>query len=489
MNFHPAIQRGIRDMGFTEATPIQKNSIPPALEGRDVLGLAETNTGKTAAFALPLLDWILHERRRGIQALVLAPTRELATQIAAEIDMLARHTRVKQAVIYGGVPQSKQESLLSCSTGETLRVARVTDQRAEFLKLLERSQRRAKELSCDLNRTIVLHGDAADEDLLLEENIDQMDVFCALTNDDEANILSSMLVKRLGARKVMSLINRHAYVDLMESDGTIDVAISPQQITISGLLAHVRRGDVVAVHSLRRGAAEAIEAVAHGAQGFYLARGQRLGLEFKLVRQILMVQARGTHQGLQGLALGEAQHRLQQHADDAAAAGSAKDCDPVRAFDEGRGHAREHALAWGDGIGLAAHQAVDVGPARGGGEVDDVLAVERPPRELDEGRLFESPGELDRRLPAGGALDGDEVISIGTWRQASACSPVNALTTPPMIAGSTTLKTPSRSFRWNGSNSSSPSRRTSTSSCMPPRTLKRAEKSLAEVPGSTAMAR
>jgi len=132
------------------------------------------------------------------------------------------------------------------------------------VKLLERDPERAKELSCQLNKTIVLLGDAADEDLLMEENIDQMDVFCALTNDDEANILSSMLVKRLGARKVMSLINRHAYVDLMESHGTIDIAISPQQITISGLLAHVRRGDVVAVHSLRRGAAEAIEAIAHG---------------------------------------------------------------------------------------------------------------------------------------------------------------------------------------------------------------------------------
>ena len=132
------------------------------------------------------------------------------------------------------------------------------------VKLLERDPERAKQLSCDLGKTIVLLGDTADEDLLLEENIDQMDVFCALTNDDEANILSSMLIKRLGARKVMSLINRHAYVDLMESEGTIDVAISPQQITISGLLAHVRRGDVVAVHSLRRGAAEAIEAIAHG---------------------------------------------------------------------------------------------------------------------------------------------------------------------------------------------------------------------------------
>ncbi len=132
------------------------------------------------------------------------------------------------------------------------------------VKLLERDAERANQLSCELAKTIVLLGDTADEDLLLEENIDQMDVFCALTNDDEANILSSMLVKRLGARKVMSLINRHAYVDLMESEGTIDVAISPQQITISGLLAHVRRGDVVAVHSLRRGAAEAIEAIAHG---------------------------------------------------------------------------------------------------------------------------------------------------------------------------------------------------------------------------------
>ena len=132
------------------------------------------------------------------------------------------------------------------------------------VKIIERDKRRAKDLSCELNKTIVLLGDTADEDLLQEENIDQMDVFCALTNDDEANILSSMLAKRLGARKVMSLINRHAYVDLMESDGAIDVAISPQQITISGLLAHVRRGDVVSVHSLRRGAAEAIEAIAHG---------------------------------------------------------------------------------------------------------------------------------------------------------------------------------------------------------------------------------
>ena len=106
-------------------------------------------------------------------------------------------------------------------------------------------------------------GDASDEELLIEENIEGTDVFCALTNDDEANIMSALLAKRLGARKVMALINRAAYVDLVES-GDIDIAMSPQEATIGSLLAHVRRGDVEMVHSLRKGAAEAIEAIAHG---------------------------------------------------------------------------------------------------------------------------------------------------------------------------------------------------------------------------------
>ena len=131
------------------------------------------------------------------------------------------------------------------------------------VKLIERDSKRAKSLSETLDKTIVLQGDAADENLLMEENIDSVDVFLALTNDDEANILSAMLAKRLGARKTMSLINRPSYIDLVES-GMIDIAISTQHVTIGALLAHIRRGDVVAVHSLRKGYAEAIEAVAHG---------------------------------------------------------------------------------------------------------------------------------------------------------------------------------------------------------------------------------
>jgi len=131
------------------------------------------------------------------------------------------------------------------------------------VKLIERDKLRAQQIAEDLANTIVLHGDVADEDKLMDENIENTDVFCAVTNDDEANILSAMLAKRLGARKVMALINRHSYVDMVQS-GPIDIAISPQQATIGSLLRHVRRGDVVMVHSLRHGAAEAIEAVAHG---------------------------------------------------------------------------------------------------------------------------------------------------------------------------------------------------------------------------------
>lgn len=134
---------------------------------------------------------------------------------------------------------------------------------ANQVKLIERDPRRARHASEVLRNTIVLQGDAADEELLLEENIDSADAFVAVTNAEEANILSAMLAKRLGCGKVMALINKPSYAELMESD-RIDIAISPQTITIGSLLAHVRRGDVARVHSLRRGAAEAIEAIAHG---------------------------------------------------------------------------------------------------------------------------------------------------------------------------------------------------------------------------------
>ena len=135
------------------------------------------------------------------------------------------------------------------------------------IKVIEHNPDRCIYLSENLNNAIVLNGEASHQELLLDENIEDTDVFLALTNDDEANIMSSLLAKRLGAKKVMAIINNPAYVDLVQGQGTeIDIAISPQQATIGSVLAHVRRGDVVKVHSLRRGAAEAMEAVARGDQ-------------------------------------------------------------------------------------------------------------------------------------------------------------------------------------------------------------------------------
>ena len=143
-----------------------------------------------------------------------------------------------------------------------LRLAESIEERYQ-VKIIEHSEERCTYLSESLNSAIVLNGEASSQELLLEENIEDTDVFLALTNDDEANIMSSLLAKKLGAKKVMAIINNPAYVDLVQG-GQIDIAISPQQATIGSLLTHVRRGDVVKVHSLRRGAAEAMEAIAHG---------------------------------------------------------------------------------------------------------------------------------------------------------------------------------------------------------------------------------
>lgn len=141
-------------------------------------------------------------------------------------------------------------------------IARSLEKRCK-VKLVERNADRVKGIAEELPKTLVLKGDATSQELLEQEDIETVDLFLAVTNSDEANIMSALQAKRLGARKALVLINRTAYVDLVNG-GDIDVAVSPQQATISALLTHIRHGDIVAVHSLRRGAAEAIEAVAHG---------------------------------------------------------------------------------------------------------------------------------------------------------------------------------------------------------------------------------
>lgn len=143
------------------------------------------------------------------------------------------------------------------------------------VKLIEYNKQACGKLASELSKTLVLHGDGTDEKLMLQENVNEVDVFCALTNDDENNIMSALLAKQGGARKVIALINRSAYVGLVQG-GKIDIALSPAHVTIGSLLAYVRQGDVAVVHSLRRGAAEALELVAHGDRQSSKVVGRRI---------------------------------------------------------------------------------------------------------------------------------------------------------------------------------------------------------------------
>lgn len=143
------------------------------------------------------------------------------------------------------------------------------------VKLIEHNKKVCENLAGELSNALVLQGDGTDENLLETERVGDVDVFCALTNDDENNIMSALLAKKAGARKVISLINRSAYVGLLQG-GKIDIALSPAHVTIGSLLAYVRQGDVAAVHSLRRGAAEALELVAHGDRQSSRVVGRRI---------------------------------------------------------------------------------------------------------------------------------------------------------------------------------------------------------------------
>lgn len=198
------------------------------------------------------------------EVFVLAATRQIRAVLGA---LRPRERTARRVMIAGGGKVG-------------LRLAReLVD--THQVKLIEADRLRCDYLATQLPSTsLILHGDSTDEDLLEDENVRDMDLFIALTSDDEDNIMACLLAKRLGARRVLALINRRAYADLVQGT-TIDIAISPSNTVIGELLAHIRRGDVEAVHSLRRGASEALEAVARGDRRTSKVVGRRID-ELKL---------------------------------------------------------------------------------------------------------------------------------------------------------------------------------------------------------------
>ncbi|MGH8704685.1 MAG: Trk system potassium transporter TrkA [Burkholderiales bacterium] len=205
----------------------------------------------------------------------LAPEGDTVIEAGDEVFCLAAASDIRQVMKeLRRMDRSVRRVMIAGGGNIGLRLARALES-GYSVRVIDHNKQRCELLAAKVERALVLNGDATDEELLEQENIAEMDLFVAVTNDDENNIMSSLLAKRMGARRVVALINRRSYVDLVQS-AQIDIAISPAQATIGKLLAHVRRGDVVAVHSLRRGAAEALEAVVHGDRESCRVTGRRV---------------------------------------------------------------------------------------------------------------------------------------------------------------------------------------------------------------------
>lgn len=194
---------------------------------------------------------------------LIVPTAQTKVIHGDEVFLIAQteHIPLILATLH---PDAKPAKKIMIAGGGNIgyRLARQAESQFD-VKIIEINPKRAEWLSENLSSALVLAGSATDEALLAHEHVDEIDVFCALTNDDEDNIMSGLLAKNFGADRVISIINRSSYVDLLQGN-TIDIVVSPHLTTIGSILAHIRRGDIVAVYPLRRGEAEVIEAVVHG---------------------------------------------------------------------------------------------------------------------------------------------------------------------------------------------------------------------------------
>jgi len=224
-----------------------------------------------ALINLPLTE--LKEHMPGIETRVAAiyrnrevitPKSETIIKQGDEVFFVAAREHIKDVMKEMRGKSDKTKRIFIAGGGNIgLNLAKELERKGYSVKLIELNNQRAEKIADYMHKAVVLNGDAADASLLLQENIENADVFCAVTEKDEINILSANLAKQLGAKRVMALVNKPAYVEHLEHRD-INVIISPRVATIGSVLAHIRRGDVVAVHSLRRGRAEAIEAIAHG---------------------------------------------------------------------------------------------------------------------------------------------------------------------------------------------------------------------------------
>ena len=203
------------------------------------------------------------------------PTGKTVIEAGDEVFLLAATEHIRPVLLELRRMQKPVKRIMIAGGGNIgARVAAALEKDHE-VKVIECDARRAEVIATRFKGALVLCGEATDENVLAQENIDEMDMFLALTNDDEDNIMAASLAKRLGCKRVLALINRRAYADMVQG-GPIDIGLSPAQVSIGSLLAFVRHGDVARVHSLRRGAAEALELIVHGDRSSSKVVGRRI---------------------------------------------------------------------------------------------------------------------------------------------------------------------------------------------------------------------
>ena len=203
------------------------------------------------------------------------PTGRTVIEAGDEVFLLAAREHIRPVLRELRRMQEPVKRIMIAGGGNIgARIAGALEKHHE-VKVIECDAHRAEAIAARFRDALVLCGEATDENVLAQENIDEMDMFLALTNDDEDNIMAASLAKRLGCPRVLALINRRAYADMVQG-GPIDIGLSPAQVSIGSLLAFVRHGDVARVHSLRRGAAEALELIVHGDRNSSKVVGRRI---------------------------------------------------------------------------------------------------------------------------------------------------------------------------------------------------------------------
>ena len=179
-----------------------------------------------------------------------------------EVYFISARANIKKVMSEIRPADSKHKSIMIAGGGKIgRRLAKILEDKFSVVKIIEKSRKRGNYLSENLDHALVLNGDATDEDLLIEEGIEQIDMFCSVTDSDEANVMSSLLAKKLGAKKVLSLMNKQSFLDLIHQ-GEVDITVIPNEITIGVVLKNITKAKIERAHTFKKGKSEALELIA-----------------------------------------------------------------------------------------------------------------------------------------------------------------------------------------------------------------------------------